>query len=457
MSVLTGRDMLSHTFLTESQQAGITHLYENDRTMFVGGLGFGKCVVGLTAITELVRAGELKRVLVIAPLRVVESTWLPEANKWDHLDWRMVVSAVGGEESRKRALKSGAPIVCINFESTKQILEQARAMGVKFDGFLIDELSCLKGCGGALFRTLRHWVKDMRWRVGMTATPVAENAEDMYAQALLLDDGEALGTRYEVFQNKYFIQSDYKGYSWVLREGAAEQICSRVQKLVYRADDSSYLAALPDLHDEQIEVPLGVEGSALYAEMQNKMLIKSLDVVGKNSAVVAGKLAQIASGGLYRGDDRELVWEDPDGARLEAVTWWVRRHRGEPVIITYQYAFQLQALKSVYSDAPVLGVGGNCSAKDLERFNSGEIPVLLGHPKSFGMGLNLQGACRTMLHYSPMYSADRYRQVIGRIHRRGQTQDVRRVSFFAPGTVEEKIISALERKELDEAAFMLHL
>lgn len=457
MSVLTGRDMLSHTFLTESQQAGITHLYENDRTMFVGGLGFGKCVVGLTAITELVRDGALKRVLVLAPLRVIESTWMPEARKWSHLDPTMLVSAVGGAAARQAALRSGAAIVCVNFESARQLIDESKATGVEFDGFLIDELSCLKGCGGELFKVLRHWVKNKRWRVGMTATPVAESAEDMYAQALVLDDGEALGTRYEVFRNRWFEKQGYTDYNWTLKSGAEAEIAKRVQKLVYRADDSSYLAALPDLHDEQIEVPLGVEGSALYAEMQNKMLIKSLDVVGKNSAVVAGKLAQIASGGLYRGDDRELVWEDPDNARLEAVTWWVRRHRGEPVIITYQYAFQLQALKSVYSDAPVLGVGGNCSAKDLERFNSGEIPVLLGHPKSFGMGLNLQGACRTMLHYSPMYSADRYRQVIGRIYRRGQTQDVRRVSFFAPGTVEEKIISALARKELDEAAFMLHL
>jgi SNF2 family DNA or RNA helicase len=62
-----------------------------------------------------------------------------------------------------------------------------------------------------------------------------------------------------------------------------------------------------------------------------------------------------------------------------------------------------------------------------------------------------------MIHYSPMYSADRYRQCIGRIHRRGQTQEVKRVSFYAPGTVEEGIIAALGRKERDEAAFMLHL
>jgi hypothetical protein len=449
--------VLSSTFLTDAQQAGITRLYEADRTLFVGGLGFGKCVVGLTAITELVRDGTLKRVLVMAPLRVVASTWMPEGEKWDHLDPRMMVSAVGGAESRRKALQSDAPIVCVNFESAKQLIAEAKELKVEFDGFLIDELSCMKGCGGELFKVLRHWVKKIRWRVGMTATPVAESAEDMYAQALLLDDGKALGTRYEVFQNQWFIQSDYKGYSWVLREGAAEAITGRLKGLVYRADDSAYLAALPELIDEMIDVPLSANNRALYDEMQNTSVIKDLNVVAKNAAVCAGKLAQLASGGLYRGDERELVWADPGLERLSAVQWYVRRHRHEPVIITYQYAFQLDALKSVYPDAPVLGVGGDCSADDLIRFNAGEIPVLLGHPKSFGMGLNLQGACRTMIHYSPMYSADRYRQCIGRIHRRGQTQEVKRVSFYAPGTVEEGIIAALGRKERDEASFMLHL
>lgn len=203
-------------------------------------------------------------------------------------------------------------------------------------------------------------------------------------------------------------------------------------------------------------VDLEPDAMQLYAEMEKHSLIKSLDVVAPNAAVKAGKLAQIASGGLYRGDDRELIWTDAAQSRLRAVALYVA-NLAEPVIITYQYQFQLDGLMAVFPGAPVLGVGGSCTAEDLVCFNRGEIPVLLGHPKSFGMGLNLQRACRTMIHYSPMYSADRYRQVIGRIYRRGQTQPVRRVSFFALGTVEEKIISALIRKEKDEASFMAHL
>ena len=44
--------MLSKELLTVEQQKAITRLYETDRTLFIGGLGFGKCIVGLTAATE---------------------------------------------------------------------------------------------------------------------------------------------------------------------------------------------------------------------------------------------------------------------------------------------------------------------------------------------------------------------------------------------------------------------
>lgn len=448
--------MLSKECLTEAQQAAITRLYERDRTLFVGGLGFGKCVVGLTAMQELIREGVLKRVLVLAPLRVVTSTWMEEVVKWDHLDPALMVSAVGGRGAREKALRSSARIICVNFESAKALIAEAKEMGVEFDGLLVDEMTCLKGCGGDLVKTLRHWVKKVRWRVGMTATPVGESAEDMYAQALLLDDGEALGTRYEAFLSRWFVQADYKGYSWTLKPDSAKEIAARLGGLVYRADDSGYLAALPELVEEVVMDELDLAAMPLYLEMQKHSLIKDLGVVAPNKAVQAGKLAQIASGGLYRGEDRELIWTDPAQTRLRAVVRYVTQI-SEPVIITYQYAFQLEALLGAFPGAPVLGVGGSCTAEDLAQFNRGEVPVLLGHPRSFGMGLNLQGACRTMIHYSPMYSGDRYRQVIGRIHRRGQTQVVRRVSFFAADTVEQQIIAALVRKEKDEAAFMLHL
>ena len=181
---------------------------------------------------------------------------------------------------------------------------------------------------------MRHWVKKIPWRVGMTATPVAEAAEDIYSQALLLDDGAALGTRWESFLNRWFTQADFKGHSWELRPGAAQDIGGRLRGLVYRADDTAYLAALPGILDEFVPVPLSGEARGIYDEMREDSVVSELEVAAKNRAVQAGKLAQIASGGLYRGEEKDLVWQNAD--RLLAVSECVSQLAGDPVIITYQ-------------------------------------------------------------------------------------------------------------------------
>lgn len=444
--------MLGYSDLKPEQQAAITRLVEYDQTLMVAGLGFGKAIIGLTALVELKQLGGYNRALVICPLRVATSTWAEECLKWSHIPAGAVAIACGGEASRKAAMASDAYIVVINFESAEALLAE---YADQFDAMLVDELTKLKATGGVLFKRLRRWVKNLKWRAGMTATPVAECGEDLYGQVLLLDDGKALGTRKDKFMDTYFVQTDYQGYSFALRPGSAERIAAKLKGLLYRADDASYTAELPLLEDTFIAVALSNEAKAVYDEMRDKSIWKG--VVAPNAAVQAGKLAQIAAGGLY-GDDKEqrLAWVCEDKLRLQTLADLVAS-RGEPVIITYTYSFQLEQLMALYPSAPVLGGKGRATAKDIQRFNEGSIPVLIGHPKSMSMGLNLQGACRTIIHLSPIYSADLTRQAVGRIHRRGQTQECHRIVFFSPGTVEDRIITNLAIKNTNEQALMAHL
>ena len=49
-------------------------------------MGLGKTIVTLTAIDELMfDYFEISKVLVIAPLRVAQSTWDAEIDKWDQI------------------------------------------------------------------------------------------------------------------------------------------------------------------------------------------------------------------------------------------------------------------------------------------------------------------------------------------------------------------------------------
>lgn len=68
-------------------------------------MGLGKSVITLTAIFDLCLDSFLvRKVLVIAPLRVAADTWPGEIEKWDHLRGLTYSVAVGSEAQRKAAL-----------------------------------------------------------------------------------------------------------------------------------------------------------------------------------------------------------------------------------------------------------------------------------------------------------------------------------------------------------------
>lgn len=81
-------------------------------------MGLGKTVITLTAINDLLYdCCEPWKVLIIAPLRVAESTWTAEAAKWQHTRHMHVVPILGSAAQRERALQVEADIYTINWEN----------------------------------------------------------------------------------------------------------------------------------------------------------------------------------------------------------------------------------------------------------------------------------------------------------------------------------------------------
>ena len=74
-------------------------------------MGLGKSVISLSAINELMLDYfDVSRTLVIAPLRVANSTWPDEIKKWDHLKHLNYSVVIGSEKERLDALKKPAHI-----------------------------------------------------------------------------------------------------------------------------------------------------------------------------------------------------------------------------------------------------------------------------------------------------------------------------------------------------------
>ena len=81
------------------------------------GMSAGKTVISLTAAKDLLGSGDVKKILVIAPLRVANMVWKQEAEKWSHLKDMNIEICTGTAPQRKANLEKIADIHVINREN----------------------------------------------------------------------------------------------------------------------------------------------------------------------------------------------------------------------------------------------------------------------------------------------------------------------------------------------------
>ena len=168
-------------------------------------------------------------------------------------------------------------------------------------------------------------------------------------------------------------------------------------------------------------------------------------VTAASAAVVAGKLLQMADGGLY-GDDGECYYIHE--AKLDALEDIIESACDKPVLVYYGYRFDLERIRERF--------GGEVIKDDrtVERWNRGDIPLLICHPDSAGHGLNLQGGGHIMVWFGLPWSLEKYQQACARLHRQGQQDTVIIHHIVAKDTVDEEVLKVLRKKEAGQEALL---
>jgi hypothetical protein len=184
------------------------HIVEYHRSMLLVPMGMGKTSSVLMAISILLVSGSARKVLVLAPLRVAQSTWPDEAKKWAEFSHLRVSAIIGAPAERLAALRVKADIYTMNYDNLVWLIE---TVGDKWfwDMVVSDESTRVKNFrtkqGGkraqALSKVAHKHVK--RW-VGLTGTVVPNGIKDLWGQMWFIDQGARLGSTYTAFMNRWF-------------------------------------------------------------------------------------------------------------------------------------------------------------------------------------------------------------------------------------------------------------
>lgn len=433
----------------------IDHAIDLARGNTFAGMGTGKTSSTLTALERMYLAGEeTQPTLVLAPLRVAQSTWPDEAKKWEHLRGIEVRPIVGTKDQRVMGINDdNAAIKTINYENLPWLVDYFKhnPRPWPFGTIVADESTKLKGfrsrqgtARAKAIASVAH-TKIRRW-INLTGTPAPNGLKDLWGQQWFVDGGQRLGRSYSAFTSRWF-QKSYDGFGVdVLPHSQAEiEVLLRDCSITIEAKDWF------DIREpirNVIDVHLPHKAMQQYRDMEKKMfleLAQDVEIEALNAAAKTQKCLQLANGAIYADEDHN--WSEIHDAKLQALEDVVEEANGAPVLVAYHFKHDLARLVRVFPRGRVL----DADPATIRDWNAGKIAVLFAHPASAGHGLNLQDGGNILVFFSINWNLEEHQQIIERIGPVRQMQAGHDRPMFihyilAHGTLDHDVLERLETK-----------
>jgi SNF2 family DNA or RNA helicase len=269
--------------------------------------------------------------------------------------------------------------------------------------------------------------------------------QDLWSQVGILDLGQRLETSLTKFRDKY-MQPDQINrhtrvvYSWKLTPGSDQIVQEKISDICYSLKADDYLQ-LPELTSLFHTVNIDKNVRAKYDELRKTMVvdIKKEKITAPTAAALANKLLQFTSGAVYNEDGEA---QEVHRSKLEYLES-IMEESSSPTLVFYHFKHSLQRLRLTFPEAVVL------DDDNIDAWRSGSIRMLLAHPQSGGIGINLQcnvGETAQTVWYDLPWSSENYIQANARIYRQGQEKPVIIHHLTLFNSIDEQVVKVLDGK-----------
>jgi len=408
--------------------------------------GLGKTTTALTIVAEQFKG----TTLVVAPKRVAETVWMEESQKWEHLKHLKIAKILGTPSQRLAALRSSSNVYLVNLENLIWLLEQPKT---QFNNLIIDESSRFKDPSTKRFKSLKKHLKNFERRIILTGTPTPQGMGDLWSQVGIIDLGQRLESSLTKFRTKYMHpgkRNPHTGviYNWELNQGADAIIMDKVSDVCFSLKAKDYLE-LPNVSYLIHKVGITYQIRNTYDTLKKDMVaeIKGQTVTASTAATLTGKLLQFTSGAIYSEDGS---WKEVHTAKLEYLESLLEES-SSPTLVFYHFKHSLERIRNAFPEAVVL------TDSNIQAWRDGKIRIMLAHPQSGGIGINLQcnaGQTAQTIWYDLPWSSENYIQANARIYRQGQEKPVIIHHLCVEKSIDDQVIKVLDKKITIQDALM---
>jgi SNF2 family DNA or RNA helicase len=416
--------------------------------------GLGKTRTTLAFLNLLYEYGEIKRALIVAPLRPIYTVWPNEVKRWGFPQ-----SIVNLHGQHARGMAENAPFELVNYEGLEKLCNITK----RWDCIVFDESTFVKSWKAKRSKFARMLCQSIPRRVILTGTPAANSLADVYGQVYLLDDGQALGKNVTAFRSRFCHQGGFRGREWSVRDGAMDSIRKAIEPLVLRMQAEDFLD-MPQLVQNEIWVKMPSKAVLEYKRLKRELFaqLETGDVFAATASAAYAKCRQFANGQVYTPDEENgkkshVSHEEKKTALFELF----EELGGKPLLVFYQYKHDLEMIRggrnSPFKGCPVISGGMKPAELDaiLKGWNAGEYKGLCAQWQAASHGLNMQGACNDVACFGVVDSLEVYDQAIRRVYRQGvKGAQVRIHRILTQGTVDEIMLERLNGKHACQSEFL---
>lgn len=422
-------------------------------------MGCGKTLTTIAVAGALYNLGKIDRVLVVAPTSVC-SVWPHDLNQFATFPWEARV-LLGDKKKRLKALNElenwpfkALRIAVINYESTHRegIFEALAAY--KPDLIVCDESQRIKNPSAAQSKALHKLGDAAPFRMILSGTPVQNNAVDLYSQYRFLEPA-VYGANFYAFKNRYCIMGGY-GQHQIVGYRNMDELVEKEHSVAYRVTKEECLD-LPQQTFINRYVQFTDAEQAIYEQLRKSSFLEletGENVTATTILTMYLRLMQLTGGFLTA--DESTRPKQVNTVKLDALADIVDDYvvdAGKKLVIFARFRAEIAAIEnllrlrkiqygSIYGDVPMEERG-----KIVEDFQTNpDTKVFVAQIQTAGLGITLHAAS-TAVFYSYDYNYANYAQALARIHRIGQRLPVTYIHLVVDGSIDEKILAALENKE----------
>ena len=413
-------------------------------------MGTGKSLTAIAITGALSQAGRIRRVLIVAPLSIL-GVWEEEFQKFAAFPYALAVlsgSSAKKLDTLRHMTGTALQVVVVNYESAWRLEKALTAWHP--DLIIADEGHKIKTHNIAASKAMHRMGAKASYRLLLTGTVITNKAIDVFSQYKFLNPA-IYGNSFYAFRNRYFDMVGYGNHTPVLKKSMEGELTEKLHSISYRATKAECLD-LPETTDVIRQIELEPAALRIYRGLVKESYaeLASGEVTATNILTRLLRLSQLTGG--FLGNDETAAVEQVSAAKLSALEDILDGAvaEGKKLVIIARFIPEIKAICKLLEKR---GLGYSCITGEVKnrdeqvaRFqNEPEVMAFVGQIATAGLGITLTAAS-TMVFYSLDYSMSNFEQTKARIHRVGQRMPCTYLYLVARGTVDEKVLAALESK-----------